>query len=125
MLRTSAITAVVVVFLVMSSAAHAQQRNARAAQAQANTIGSFWPASAPARTSDGGSATQPGKTSLLVLRDGNNYETTELELGNGRLTYTLSSGDKKDVDMSEVDWRKTFTANRQRGIMLMIHGMPQ
>ena len=135
MLRIAGVCTIVVMGLFGTSAAsaNAQQRNAGPGGTRPASVGSFWPASGPVRTAEGGSTaqpgarqgTQPGKISLLALRDGNTLEATDVEIGNGRVGYTLSTGDKKDVDMGDVDWRKTFTTNRQRGIMLVMHGTPQ
>ncbi|HEV2521350.1 MAG TPA: hypothetical protein VGT24_03125 [Candidatus Acidoferrales bacterium] len=76
--------------------------------------------------SDAGTSPKPtvekADLNLIVLRNGSAYAVRNLRADGNRLTYLLSNGATSAVELSEVDWNKTFQANAESGSTLTLQG---
>ena len=60
------------------------------------------------------------KPSVLTLRNGTMYVAQSLRVTGDNLAYTLADGSAGTVTLQQVDWKKTFQDNAERGAVLTL-----
>jgi hypothetical protein len=58
---------------------------------------------------------------VFVMKDGTALSPSHYSYVNGRITYTLDSGERGVIGSDQVDWAATTQANQRRGVRLSLH----
>lgn len=62
---------------------------------------------------------------VFVMKDGTALTLGAYSYRNGRIAYTLASGESGVIVAGQVDWPATILANAQRGVRLSLHSGPE
>jgi hypothetical protein len=61
---------------------------------------------------------------LLYMKDGSVYAASDYWVENGKLHYVLSTGAENDVDLDQVDLKRTVAENADIGVQVTLKPRP-